>query len=316
MAIYRIVGENAKALEKTTFLAEHILERQGLQKMFRKSIDILVPNVMVLAEEFGDWEDSLRRIDLLCLDRDARLIVVELKRTEDGGHMELQAVRYAAMVSHMTFAAAVRAHKSFLKTNNIEGDAEEIILGFLRWDEPKEEIFAAEVAIVLASPEFSREITSTVIWLSEHDIDIRCVKIEPYKFEQEILLDIQQIVPPPEASDYQVRWREKEREERRARTQNRDITRFHLSISDKTHDNLPKRRLAYLIIREAINRGAKPLDVYPIGRRWLIVPANLTRIAFSPLRRKNVMPKVRPPRVRDFIRRVTNFSRQMEKRMP
>ena len=48
---------------------------------------------MVLAEEFGDWQDSRRRIDLLCLDRDAGLVVVELKRTEDGGHMELQAIR-------------------------------------------------------------------------------------------------------------------------------------------------------------------------------------------------------------------------------
>lgn len=58
---------------------------------------------MVLAEEFGDWEESRRRIDILCLDSDARLIVVELKRTEDGGHMELQALRYASMVSRMTF---------------------------------------------------------------------------------------------------------------------------------------------------------------------------------------------------------------------
>ena len=93
MAIYRVAGDNAQPVEKTTFQAEGILERRDLQKMFRQSIEILVPNAMVLAEEFGDWEDSRRRIDLLCLDRSARLVVVELKRTEDGGHMELQAVR-------------------------------------------------------------------------------------------------------------------------------------------------------------------------------------------------------------------------------
>jgi len=32
-----------------------------------------------------------------------------LKRTEDGGHLELQAIRYAAMVSTMTFDQAVSA---------------------------------------------------------------------------------------------------------------------------------------------------------------------------------------------------------------
>ena len=57
------------------------------------------PSGMVLAEEFGEWEASRRRIDLLVLDKDANLVVVELKRTDDGGHMELQALRYAAMVS-------------------------------------------------------------------------------------------------------------------------------------------------------------------------------------------------------------------------
>lgn len=41
----------------------------------------------MLAEEFADWADSVRRIDLLCLASETRLVVVELKRDEDGGHM-------------------------------------------------------------------------------------------------------------------------------------------------------------------------------------------------------------------------------------
>ncbi len=64
MAIYRIAGDNAQPVEKTTFQAEGILERRDLQKIFRHSVGILVPNAMVLAEEFGDWEESRRRLDL------------------------------------------------------------------------------------------------------------------------------------------------------------------------------------------------------------------------------------------------------------
>ena len=110
MAIYRISEGNALPVEETTFDAQGILERRDLQKIFKNSIEILIPDALVLAEEYGNWVESRRRVDLLCVDRDARLLVIELKRSEDGGHMELQAVRYASMVSHMTFASAVRAH--------------------------------------------------------------------------------------------------------------------------------------------------------------------------------------------------------------
>ncbi|WP_229262130.1 hypothetical protein [Duganella guangzhouensis] len=61
---------------------------------------------MVLAEEFGDWVGANRRIDLLCLDDQANLVIVELKR-DNSAHMELQALRYAAMVSTMRFDQAV-----------------------------------------------------------------------------------------------------------------------------------------------------------------------------------------------------------------
>jgi RecB family endonuclease NucS len=44
----------------------------------------------VIAEEYGLSEDSRRRIDLLALDRSGTLVVIELKRTDDGGDMELR----------------------------------------------------------------------------------------------------------------------------------------------------------------------------------------------------------------------------------
>ena len=60
----------------------------------RDRIDAIAPDVYVLTEEYGEWEDSRRRIDLLGIDKDANLVVIELKRSEDGGHMDLQAIRH------------------------------------------------------------------------------------------------------------------------------------------------------------------------------------------------------------------------------
>ena len=76
---------------------------RGLEHVLRDHIDVLGDDLLVIAEEYGEWEDARRRIDLLALDKQRRLVVIELKRTETGGHMELQAIRYAAMVSAMTF---------------------------------------------------------------------------------------------------------------------------------------------------------------------------------------------------------------------
>jgi hypothetical protein len=114
MAIHEITQDALLPLKPITFASKNILEREDLQRILRTHIEAIAPETFVLAEEFSDWEGSWRSIDLLCIDKKANLVVVELKRTEDGGHMELQAIRYAAMISKMTFVEAVGAHAKFL----------------------------------------------------------------------------------------------------------------------------------------------------------------------------------------------------------
>ena len=114
MSIFELEKDQIVPLRDTSFSAEGVKERQDLQRILRSQIEVLDPDLLVIAEEYGDWEESHRRIDLLALDREAKLVVIELKRTDDGGHMELQALRYAAMVSTMTFRQAVAAYRGFL----------------------------------------------------------------------------------------------------------------------------------------------------------------------------------------------------------
>lgn len=129
----------------------------------KSNISVIAPDTLVVAEEFGDWEDSNRSIDLLCIDKAANLVVIELKRTEDGGHMELQAIRYAAMISTLTFEKLIDIYGRYLKKNDSTLDATESVLNFLEWSEPDEERFGQEVKIVLASADFSKEVTTAVI---------------------------------------------------------------------------------------------------------------------------------------------------------
>lgn len=210
MGLYRIQNQSLEPIEVTRFADGDIRERDDLQRMLRESIEIVLPGAMVLAEEFSDWQDSRRRIDLLCLDEDANLVVVELKRGEDGGHMELQSIRYAAMVSSMTFERAVRAHERYLAAIGEEDqDAEERILDYLGWDEPDEKRFAREIRITLVAADFSTEITTTVLWLIDRGLDIRCIRVFPHRLGDETIVSVQQAIPLPSAEEFQVRAREK-----------------------------------------------------------------------------------------------------------
>ena len=209
MSIFELEKDRIVQLPETSFSAEGVKERQDLQRILRSRIEVLDPDLLIIAEEYGDWEESRRRIDLLALDRDAKLVVIELKRTDDGGHMELQALRYAAMVSTMTFTQAVEAYRGVLTREGKDADPEQGILDFLAWDDVDEERFASDVRLLLVAQDFSRELTTAVMWLSERDLDIRCIRIRPYRLGDRLLLDVQQIIPLPEAADYQVRIREK-----------------------------------------------------------------------------------------------------------
>src|SRR5688572_8260730 len=132
MPIYRIGETRIDAVPRTSFEKMGLYERRDLQRLLRECIDVIAPGTMVLTEEFGEWSVGARRIDLLALDKRGRLVVVELKRTEDGGHMELQALRYAALVSPMTLEQAVEAHRKYLAERGAPSlDAEDAIREFL-----------------------------------------------------------------------------------------------------------------------------------------------------------------------------------------
>lgn len=219
MAIYEITPDKIIAFDQTSFGAAGLKERDDLQRLLKVQVDVVCPDVLVVSEGFREWEDSRREIDLLAVDKEANLVVIELKRTEDAGHAELQAIRYAAMVSAMTFEKTVEVYGDYLRKNGSDADAAGALLDFLGWEEPDEDSFAQDVRIVLVAADFSKELTTSVMWLNERALDIRCVRLRPYRDGTRTLVDVQQVIPLPEAQDYIVRIREKAVRERQDRTE-------------------------------------------------------------------------------------------------
>ncbi|MEO7839506.1 MAG: hypothetical protein ABIU06_09160 [Anaerolineales bacterium] len=256
MPIYEITKEKLREIEATSFSAAGKRERADLQRLLRSQIEIISQDTLIIAEEFSEWEDSRRRIDLLGLDKNANLIVFELKRTDDGGHMELQALRYAAMVSTMTFDKVIEVYTDYLSKNDNNEDPEQKLLKFLGWEDTDEEHILQDVRIVLVSAEFSKEITTTVLWLNDYGLDIRCIRIKPYNDNGHTLVDIQQIIPLPDAIDYMTNLINKKSQERTLRVQNRDLTKYDVTVNDKFGNHLAKRNAIFFLVKNLCDSEA------------------------------------------------------------
>src|SRR5690349_20479934 len=114
MALFRLSADSITHLERGSFASFGLQDRGDLQRLLRDSVSVIAPETLVISEEFSNWDRSDRPIDLLAVDKQARLVVIELKRTADDSLADLQALRYAAMVSHMTFDEAADTYAGYL----------------------------------------------------------------------------------------------------------------------------------------------------------------------------------------------------------
>ena len=247
MAIFELSETEIIKIPRTTFQEKNILERQHLQNFIKDKIEIISPDTLVISEEFSDWDESNKRIDLLGIDKDANLVVIELKRTKTGDHMDLQAIRYASMISTMTFAHCVSIFQKYLIKRGIEKDAETELLNFLEWEELEDD-FGTDVNIILASQNFSKELTTSVTWLNDRNLNIKCIRLTPYEYADKIILDVNQIIPIPEIEGLQIKIREKSNEKRNSIKNNRDKTKYSFN-----NDIYGKGKLVLALVKYYIN---------------------------------------------------------------
>lgn len=255
-----------EAVQPTTFAAEHVLERADLQRALRARIEVIGEDLLVVAEEFGDFAGVNRRIDLLAVDRTGELVVIELKRTEDGGHMDLQSLRYAAMVSTMTFDQLADTYERHLKQEepSASPDARAKLADFLEEAGGEDTVLERRVRIILVAAGFDQQITTTVLWLADvYGLDIRCVKLVPYRLDQRLLLDVQQVIPLPEAEELMVRLRQRETAARAAEdaVSGRDWTKYVITGPAGDSEPLPKRHAVLELVHRLHKAGVPATDL-------------------------------------------------------
>ena len=276
MALFTCQSDLSKAqrLEAKTFENEQVFESQ-LRDLLEEHLPALLPqrSLMVIAPEYGNWSNAKRFIDLLALDSEGQLVVVEIKRTGDGGHAELQALRYAAMLSTHTIDNVVEARYQHLKENkNSTISKEQVrdeIFEFLgKSNDGKEVTLGTTPQIILIARAFSPEITTTAMWLMERmdGFLMHCFTVGLYPLgDGRYALQFDLLLPLPQQEDYLVKVRDKNSEiarqaaatQRRQRTCPLLETNGHLNVNDTlylvklSHPafsqlSLPQREATYL----------------------------------------------------------------------
>lgn len=218
--------DKAEKITEATFVGLNIWERKHIEEWVRSNPEILGEDLLILTTEFDRFVNSTDRLDVLALDRDGNLVVVELKRDSAAGYSDLQAIRYAAMVSSMTIDKLLPYYIAYRKKYYDEqlstGEARDQVIEFVESDSFNE--LSKKPRIILCSEGFSQEITTTVLWLRDFQVDIGCVKITPYKIDDKVIVVPKVLIPLQEAKQYLIDIKIKEEEQEQSCRKNRPKT--------------------------------------------------------------------------------------------
>ena len=200
-------------IRESTFSALGVWERSHMEEWIRQAPQMLGEELLIVSTEFDRFEGSKDRLDLLAVDRAGNLVVVELKRNALDSYADLQALRYAAMISAMTVETLLPHFRDYLvkklkSPDTTEEQAREQIVEFVDSETFVE--FSNRPRVILCAENFSPEITTTVLWLRQYGVGISCVKVTPHKLKDDVVVVSTRLIPLEEAKDYLVNVQKKE----------------------------------------------------------------------------------------------------------
>jgi hypothetical protein len=193
-------------------------ERNHLQEWLANLPDALGEDLLIIQKEFDGFDDTRERLDLLALDKKATLVIIENKLDDSGRDVVWQSLKYASYCSTLSKSSISDIFQRYLDKHGPGKDAKLAICDFLG-----EEDFAEVVVnpgndqrVIMVAAQFRKEVTSTALWLLKHGVLLKCFKATPYKDGDSLFLNIEQVIPLPEAEELMIGISEKEAEEQSA----------------------------------------------------------------------------------------------------
>jgi hypothetical protein len=211
-----------------------------LQEWLANQPDALGEELLIIQKEFDGFDETRERLDLLALDKDGNLVVIENKLDDSGRDVTWQALKYTAYVSGLTKTQIVDIYQQYLDRYEGGGNAAVRICEFMEVEELEETVLnpGNDQRMIFIAANFRREVTATVLWLLSRGIRAQCFKVTPFSFGEELMVDIQQIIPTPEAADFMIGMSSKEYEEKAVQDTQKKRHKLRLDFWEVVLDQL------------------------------------------------------------------------------
>lgn len=205
-----------------TFQALDAREVQEIERWLKHEPGVMGEPLKIVANQLAGFDKTLDRLDLLALDRNSKLVIIEIKRDDSSKSQDLQALRYAAYCSALTAEQVVGLYRSYERNERgrevTAAEARAELENFIRAESLDALDEDDQPRMILVASGFQVGVTNTTLWLLRNsELDITCVQVQPYEINGEIVLASTVLIPLPEAEEYQSRLKEKHRKARSRR---------------------------------------------------------------------------------------------------
>ncbi|MEM5566935.1 DUF4268 domain-containing protein [Psychroserpens sp. AS72] len=213
--MYKIntISNDIEKLEERLFKDLGFRERDHLQEWIAKNPEVLGEDLLIIQKEFSGFNDTNERLDLLALDKEGNLVIIENKLDDSGRDVTWQALKYASYCSTLTTTQILNLFQDYLSKNQTDEIAEGSVRVFLEQQDEELYLNSGDQRIIFVANHYRKEVTSTVLWLLDHDIKLQCFRATPFTENENIFLQIEQIIPLPETEEFMIDAQEKKRED-------------------------------------------------------------------------------------------------------
>lgn len=190
--LYRIDGSEVIEVPPTSAPDEDLYERDVEDWVALRPAVLGEPLLMIGRQVAMD--EGKDRIDLLALDTAGSMVVIELKRDLVGGSADLQALRYAALLSQWTHEDVRRQAEGYWRTISHQGSTfAQAVEGFC---EEGYEVNGGQ-RVILAGRDIKPRLGTMALWLRKQGIDTRVVAIRILRDDGRLYVQPQVIIPVP-----------------------------------------------------------------------------------------------------------------------